>query len=277
MKGYISFVLVFLIIASIIAMDIAIVSIGRRDGSFVAQQSAFYSALDGNRRIEETATVGSAGGISAYIAYTAAELVATGGTAALKKLPQSIDPDEMEKWSDAGVVIALDMMEHENESNPNGNKFYCTWANNMEISDAMSAIVKDGTLYLPDKTVGLNIGNCMSIPHTSITSFAKLTDVDVEQLRSGNLSALDIKVSLYVEENDTNGFRQGRIAHLYYDSEGRIAGLAEFPPEREIKVLSVESPAIRTFLNQSSGWQHALGGRYNITINDTLLSEALAQ
>lgn len=273
MKGYISFVLVFLIIASVIAMDIAIVSIGRRDGSFVSQQGAFYSSLDGNRRIEEAATAGSAGGISAYIAYKAAELAASGGTSAAKDLAESIDTNEMEKWSDAGVTIALDIMANRNETNPNGRGFYCTWAEKGDISGAMSATVNDGTLYLPPKTIGLNLGNCASFPHTTITSIAKITDA--EQLRAGNLSALDVKVSLYDEPNLENGFMEGRMAHLYYDSGGRIAGLAEFPPEREINVLSVESSAVKAFINQSYGWQGVLYGRYNITINDTILSEAL--
>jgi hypothetical protein len=276
-KGYISFVLVFLIIASVIAMDITIVSIGRRDGSFVSQQSAFYSALDANRRIEEAASVGSAGGISAYIAYKAAELAASGGASAVKGLAESIDTNEMEKWSDAGAVIALDMMANRNETSPDGQGFYCTWANKGEIDDAMSATVTDGTLYLPTRTMGLNLGNCASFPHTIIKSFAKITDDDAEQLKSGNLSALDIEVSLYDEENETNGFRQGWMAHLYYDGEGRIAGLSEFPPEREMKILSVESPVVKIFINQSYGWQSVLNDRYNITINETMLSEALAQ
>ena len=275
MKGYISFVLVFLIIASVIAMDIAIVSIGRRDGSFVSQQGAFYSALDSNRRIEEAATVGSAGGISAYIAYKAAELAASGGTSAVKDLAESIDIDEMEKWSDAGVLIALDMIANRNETSPNGQGFYCTWASKGEIADSMSATVKDRTLYLPDKTIGLNLGNCVSIPHTTITSAAK--GIDIGQLKSGNFSALDVEVQLYSEPNETNGFRKGRVAHLYYDSEGRIAGLSEFPPEREITVLSVESPVVKTFVNQSYGWQSVLNERYNITINETMIYEALAQ
>ncbi len=281
MKAYVAFVLVFLIISSLIAMDIAIASMSSRTGAFISQQGAFYSSLDANRRIEEAATVGSAGGISAYIAYLTTkatlEIIGSAGLltpeAVIEAVKGSLDINEMKRWSNTGVVVALDVMKSKNEASPNGQGFYCTWATDEEINDAMNATLMEKTLYLPPQTLGLNLGNCYMIPQTSITPVS--TDIDISEIGSGNLTGLGIEVSLYDEESAENGYRRGRIAHLYYDEENGIAGLVEFPSERAIKVLAVDESAIKDFTGSSYGWETVLKDRYNATINETILYQAL--
>jgi hypothetical protein len=279
-KAYVAFVLVFLIISSLVAMDIAISSMSSREGSFISQQGAFYSSLDANRRIDEAVTVGSAGGISAYLAYLTTkatlEIIGSAGLltpeAVVEAVEGSLDINEMKRWSNTGVVVALDIMKSRNEASPNGRGFYCTWATDEEINDAMNATLMDKTLYLPPQTLGLNLGNCYMVPQTSITPSAEM---DIDDMSSGNLTGLGIEVSLYDEESAENGYRRGRIAHLYYDEENGIAGLVEFPPERAIKVLAVDENAIRDFTGNSYGWETVLKDRYNATINETILYQAL--
>jgi hypothetical protein len=277
-KAYVAFVLVFLIIASVIAIDAMIYSMAGRDGGFVAGQAAFNAAVDANMRIEESAAVGSATGISLYVAYKTAQLAAetavSAGTLTVEEVARSLDLNEMKKWSNAGVLVALDMMAHENESNANGKGFYCTWATGAETDDAMSATVSDGILYLPPKAVGLNTENCWMVPHTSISA-ANLSDM--AKLASGNLSAMDIEVSLYDEESAENGFRTGRIAHLYYDKMGRVAGLSGFPPSRSIRVLSLDESALKGFMaeNMGNGWESALA-QHGIYANSTFLASAVS-
>jgi len=272
-KAYITFVLVILVLSSLISMDILLNSIGREKSPILTQEKMFYSNLENNRRIEEATIAGSAIGIDLYIKYEEAKLVAeileTGGTVVPADVAKKIDLKEMEQWSNAGVLIALASLNNNNDIG--GHGFYCTWATDGEISDNLNYVANNKVLALPILTKSLNVENCFMIPHSQINFIGNVEDLPVNDIKTGNLSALDVSVSLYDEEKEDNGFRKGRIASVYYDKESNTASMVTFPESRGIKVLYMgETPMKNIIEGRFLGFFNVLYDQYGIRTNESI-------
>jgi hypothetical protein len=254
-------------------MDVLLNSIGREKSPILTQEKMFYSNIDNNRRIEEAAIAGSAIGIDLYVRYKEAQLVAdivaTGGTVLPADLAKSIDLKEMGKWSDAGVLMGLSSLN--NNDDIGGHGFYCTWANDYEIRDNLNYVANNKVLAFPIKTISLNLENCFMLPHSQINFIGNVADLPVNDIKMGNLSALDASVSLYDEENKGNGNRKGRIASVYYDKESNTASMVVFPDTRSIKVPYIsEIVKAEIITSQFPNFFNVLYDQYGITTNETI-------
>ena len=273
MKAYITFVLVILILASLISMDVLLNSIGREKSPILTQEKMFYSNIENSRRIEEASMAGSSIGISLYVKYKEAQLVAealeTGGTVVPADVAKSLDLKEMENWSDAGALIGLASLNNNNDIG--GHGFYCTWATDAEIKDNLNYIANNGVLTLPIKTKSLNLENCPMLPHSQISFKGNAEDLPVSGIEKGNMSALNVSVVLYDEEKPGNEFRKGRVASLYYDKESNTASMVTFPETRRIDVPCMsETVMAKTMANQFTSFFNVLYDQYGITTNETI-------
>ena len=279
MKAYVSFVLVILILTSLITMDVLISSIGREKSPILAQERMFYANVESSRRIEEATAVGSAIGINLYIRYKEEELKAallpTGGTVVAKDVAETVDLDEMEAWSDAGVLMGLSGLNQDLGLNSHG--FWCTWANDQEIRESLDSTVEKGVLTVPRaRTVSLNIENCFELPHSQINFIGNLEDLPVNGIKAGNISALDASVTLYDEESPENGYRKGRLASLYHDEGSNIASFATFPETRRIQVPYVgEAVMARAAADHFSGFFGVLYSQYGRSTNETIAEKII--
>ncbi len=219
MKGYITFLIVFIAIIIILFLNLTLTSLSGKNSELLKEEKVFYKTLHAKERIESTALAGSIAGWIACFALS-------------EELGDidCLEPHIADLSGQVGAAVLLNSLNYFLPQGPFSESYLCT--NETESLPTISEeTVKKGHLTV----VGWHNDFEKSLPYIS----ASMPVDAITALKSGDISGIvNLSVNVQIGKKTENG--EGRFYYIVYSKHLNESRVLVYPlTPVELKLINI--------------------------------------